>query len=64
MKTPKTFEYYLKLLITIANDSVEGLDKTTLQERQFLGLIRADIQNNLGSSEFKPILEKYGLKYP
>jgi hypothetical protein len=48
MKTPKTVKGYLKLLIQISKDSAHDLKGASEDDIEFLALIRAGIQNELG----------------
>ncbi len=61
MKTPITTKGYLKMLISIANDSVADLKEVKPDEAQLIAYIRAGIQNELGESE--EILKRHKLKY-
>ena len=63
MKTPVTVKGYLKMLITIANESSCDLNNITEDEMMAIGHIRAEIQNVLSDSEIEKILNKYNLKY-
>ena len=61
MKTPKSQRGYLKLLITIANDSSDNLSQSSREGCKLISGIRADIQNELG--ENRDLLQLYHLDY-
>jgi len=62
MKTPKSVKGYVKLLIQISRDSASILQGATDEDVQFLGIIRAGIQNELGADEFGT-MKRNGLKW-
>jgi len=62
MKTPVTVKGYLKMFISIAEDTAYDLKDVTPNEVEFIANIRAGIQNELGEDEFD-IMKKYNLKF-
>ena len=59
MKIPKSLKGYLKMLIEISRSSVDELQGCTDEDRQFLSIIRASIQNELGEDEFGTLKKKW-----
>ena len=62
MKIPKTTKGYLKMLIEISEHNT-NIKKSTYEEREILGKIVADIQNDLGEGECEELLKKYNLEW-
>jgi hypothetical protein len=62
MRTPTTVKGYLKMLMQIADESSYDLKNVTEEEAEFLGWIRASIQNDLGEDKYG-VMEKHNLEY-
>lgn len=62
MKTPKTLRGYVRMLIQIASDTSWDLKDANEKDREFIAIIRARIQNELGEDR-NGTMKKLDLKW-